>query len=115
MAEFYRADNCKSKSEFIEKAVMFYCGYLSAQNTENYLPQLLRTVLAGTLDLFAERMGRLLFKQAVESNIANHLLAADSDLDLDTYDRLRSRSVREVRQTNGSISFKDDLIFQKSL
>ena len=28
---------------------------------------------------------------------------------------LRSRSVREVKQTNGMISFKDDLIFQKSL
>lgn len=24
----YEADNCKSKTEFIEKAVRFYCGYL---------------------------------------------------------------------------------------
>ncbi|WP_211237012.1 hypothetical protein [Aneurinibacillus terranovensis] len=23
-------DNCKSRSEFIEKAVRFYCGYISA-------------------------------------------------------------------------------------
>ena len=24
----YEADNCKSKTEFIEKAIRFYCGYL---------------------------------------------------------------------------------------
>lgn len=36
-------------------------------------------------------------------------------MDLETYEKLRSRSIREVKQTNGEISFKDDLIFQKSL
>ena len=25
--ELYKKDNCKSQSEFIEKAVRFYCGY----------------------------------------------------------------------------------------
>ena len=30
-------------------------------------------------------------------------------------EKLRSRSIREVKQPNGEISFKDDLIFQKSL
>jgi hypothetical protein len=24
----YKSDNCKSKTEFIEKAIRFYCGYL---------------------------------------------------------------------------------------
>ena len=65
--------------------------------------------------MFGSRIGRLLFKQAVEENIGNHILAADTDMDLETYEKLRSRSVREVKQTNGEISFKDDLIFQKSL
>ena len=45
----------------------------------------------------------------------NHILAADTDMDLETYEKLRSRSIREIKQTNGEISFKDDLIFQKSL
>jgi hypothetical protein len=71
--------------------------------------------LQGTLGMFADRIGRLLFKLAVESNIGNHILAADTDMDLETYDRLHNRSLREVKQTHGEISFKDDLIFQKSL
>lgn len=111
----YLQDNCKSMSEFIEKAVLFYCGYLQASHAEYYLPRVLGSVLQGTLGMFGDRIGRLLFKQAVECNISHHILAADTDIDLDTLDKLRARSVREVKQTNGEISFKDDLIFQKSL
>ena len=33
----YREDNCASKTEFIEKAVKFYIGYLSQQEEVNYL------------------------------------------------------------------------------
>ena len=110
-----RQDNCKSMSEVIEKAVLFYCGYLQSSHGEYYLPRVLGSVLQGTLGLFGDRIGRLLFKLAVECNITNHILAADTDIDLETYEKLRSRSVREVQQTNGKISFKDDLIFQKSL
>ena len=111
----FREDNCVSQSEYIEKAIRFYTGYLHAEKAGSYLPRTLAEMLDATLDLFAQRMGRLMFKQAVECNITNHMIAADSDVDVDTYQRLRSRSVREVRETNGEISFKDDLVFQKSL
>lgn len=115
VAESFRQDNCKSMSEFIEKAVLFYNGYLHVRYAEYYLPRVLGSVLQGTLGMFADRIGRLLFKLAVESNIGNHILAADTDMDTETYDRLHNRSLREVKQTHGEISFKDDLIFQKSL
>ena len=115
VSAYYRADNCKSRGEFIEKAIVFYCGYLSANNAEKYLPRLLNSVLSGTLEMFGDRIGKLLFKQAVETNILNHIIAADSDMDVDTYARLRNRSLREVQETNGKISFKDDLVFQKTV
>lgn len=113
--ENYRADNCRSRSEYIEKAILFYTGYLHARHAEFYLPRILGSIWQGTFDVFGSRIGRLLFKQAVEENIGNHILAADTDMDLETYEKLRNRSIREVKQTNGEISFKDDLIFQKSL
>ena len=115
VAESFRQDNCKSMSEVIEKAILFYNGYLHARHAEYYLPRVLGSVLQGTLGLFGDRIGKLLFKQAVECNITNHIIAADTDMDLDTYERLRGRSLREVKQTKGEISFEDDLIFQKSL
>lgn len=38
--ELYRGDDCSSKSEFIEKAVRFYIGYLTAEDKSNYLPNM---------------------------------------------------------------------------
>ena len=111
----YRADNCRSRSEYIEKAILFYTGYIHAKHAEYYLPRILSSIWQGTLGVFGDRIGKLMFKQAVECNIANHILAADTDMDVETYERLRNRSIREVKQTRGEISFKDDLIFQKSL
>lgn len=113
--ENYRYDNCKCRSDFIEKAVRFYAGYLHTKRAADYLPRVLTDVLTGAVSVLCDRIGKLLFKLAVESNIGNHILAADTDMDVETYERLRNRSVREVKQTHGEISFKDDLIFQKSL
>jgi len=113
--ENFKADNCKSQSEYIEKAIRFYTGFLHTQNALDFLPSVLSSILIGTMDNFGDRIGKLLFKQAVECNIINHILAADTDIDIPTYEKLRGRSVREVRETNGKISFKDDLVFQKSL
>ena len=113
--DHYRADNCRSQSEYIEKAICFYSGYLDAQKAEQYLPRVLAQMLDAKLDLLGNRIGRLLFKAAVEQNMANHILAADTDIDDATLERLRGRSVREVRETNGQISFKDDLHFQRSV
>lgn len=111
----YRDDNCATQNEYIEKAIRFYTGYLNAENAGAYLPRVLATMLEGKLDMLGSRIGRLLFKLAVECNISNHILAADTDMDVPTYERLRGRSVREVKETNGKISFKDDLIFQRSV
>ena len=36
--DLFKQDGCKSKSEFIERAVRFYCGYLSAENYRDYVP-----------------------------------------------------------------------------
>lgn len=111
----YRSDNCKSQSEFIEKAVEFYLGYLNTKNAGAFLPEVLSTILIGTMDDFAQRMGRQLYKVAVEQNLCNHILTADTDMDQRTYELMRGRSVREVNSTNGRISFKEVLDFQKSV
>ena len=43
----YRGDNCASKTEFIEKAVKFYIGYLNEEDNINYLsPMITETVKA---------------------------------------------------------------------
>lgn len=99
--------NCGSQSEFLEKAVRFYDGYLKAQNAGAFLPHAVADVLEGALGVFANRMAKLLFNLAVEHNITNHLLAADVDMTRDDYNKMRGNSVREINSTRGTISLKD--------
>ena len=99
--------NCGSQSEFVEKVVRFYDGYLKAQNAGAFLPHAVADVLEGTLGVFANRMAKLLFNLAVEHNITNHLLAADVDMSRDDYNKMRGNSVREINSTRGTISLKD--------
>ena len=68
----YADDQCQSRSEYIEKAIWFYSGFLHAEKADRYLPKALQQILSGTLERFAERIGRQLFKLAVEQNVNNH-------------------------------------------
>jgi hypothetical protein len=99
--------NCGSQSEFVEKAVRFYDGYLKVQNAGAFLPHAVADVLEGSLGVFENRMAKLLFNLAVEHNITNHLLAADVDMTREEYNKLRGGSVREVTSTRGTISLRD--------
>ena len=46
--------------------------------------------------MFGDRIGRLLFKQTVEHNVMNHILARDTDIDAATYQKMRGMSYQEV-------------------
>ena len=81
----YRPDQCQSRSEFIEKAIWFYAGFLHTLDAGAYLPRALKQMLDDTLGVFAERIGRQLFKLAVEQNVNNHILASDTDIDSQSY------------------------------
>ena len=112
---YLRLDNCASRSEFVENALRFYIGYLNTKNAGGFLPEALSAMLTGTLDNFAGRMGSLLFKQGVDLNVLGQIIAYDTDIDEGEYQRLRGRAIRDMKRTNGRISFKDALDFQKSV
>ena len=63
--QYYHIDNCVSKSEFIEKAILFYVGYVSSQQSQDYLADVIPSTVKGIVDESSNRMGRLLFKMAV--------------------------------------------------
>ena len=111
----YQKDNCSTKNEYIEKAIQFYSGYLDTEHAEEYLPRILSDVLEGKLGAFGKRMGHLLFKQAVDQDLMANLLASDTNVDLDTMQKLRVRCVKNVKETNGEIDFQDAFLFQKRI
>ena len=111
----YREDQCQSRSEFIEKAIWFYAGFLHTLEAGAYLPRALKQMLDGTLGVFAERIGRQLFKLAVEQNVNNHILASDTDIDARSYQKMRGLSMDEVKRTNGRIDFEDALLSERGV
>ena len=66
MDGWLEADNCQSRSEFVDKALRFYMGYLGTEDNTAYLSKAILTAIQGTLDDNNNRLCRILFKCAVE-------------------------------------------------
>lgn len=111
--QLFRANNCRSRSEFIENAVLFYAGFLTADDYREYFPNIIVSTVKGTLDNFENRMASLLFKIAVELSMVLHVTAADSEIDSEMLSRLRGMCVNEVRRLHGSVSMEDAIKFQR--
>ena len=89
--------NCQSRSEFVEKALHFYMGYLVTDDTTEYLSKALLTSLRGMLDINDDRMRSLLFKLCVETNMMMHVIAAHFKDDIGDLRALRGYATDEVK------------------
>ena len=109
----YKHDNCKSQSEFIEKAISFYIGYLDEESSVNYISPMITETVKATIAGTEQRLSRLMFKVAVELGKISNMLAATNDVDDETLHQLQAMCVNEVRRINGIISYEDAVEFQK--
>ena len=92
----YQKDNCASRSEFMEKALQFYIGYLACSHAQDYLAQVIPSTVKGIMDETANRMGRLMFKMAVEQAVTENILAAVCSVDQQDLSRLRGQCIEEI-------------------
>ncbi len=105
--------NCRSQNEFVEKALRFYCDYLTAQDCVDVLPSIYSSALRGIVHDSENRICRLLFKLAVELDMTMNVLAAGMEIPEEDLERLRGRCVRNVKLTNGSVSLDSDVRYQR--
>lgn len=108
-------DNAKSRSEFIEKALQFYMGYLTSENTSEYLPKVLVSAMQGMLRETENRNSSNLFRLSVEMSMMMNILAAGLEISDDDLRKLRGRCVNEVKKTKGKISMEDAVKFQQGI
>ena len=111
--KMFPEDNCKSRSEFLEKAAEFYCGYLSADKAVQFLPVALASAVSGTVQSSENRIARLLFKLAVETSMMMNVVAAGADVDDISLHRLRGKCVNDVKRSIGTVNFDEVLKFQR--
>lgn len=110
----YKHDNCKSQSEFIEKAIKFYIGYLDEEKSVNYISPMITETVKAQIKGTEQRLARLLFKVAVELGKLSHITAAMNDVDDETLHSLHAMCVNEVRRINGIIDYEDASEYQQS-
>ena len=115
MDSWLEEDNCSTRSEFIEKALRFYMGYLATEDTSEYLSQALVDTLQGIVADNSNRLRTLIFKWCVELNMMGHTIAAHFRADPINRRELRAFAVDEVKRTNGQISFDRALDQQRRL
>lgn len=108
-------DNCKSRSEFVGKAVVFYMGYLESKDATFYLCEVLSATIKGILDNNNNRLRSLLFKWAVELNMLCHTIAAHFRADEIDRRALRAFAVDEVKKSCGQVSFDHALDVQRQV
>ena len=106
-------DNCQSVSEFIEKAIRFYSGYLKSQSSKGYLSNVIISSVNAAIADSDERHNRMLFKMAVELAMIMNLMAASQDVNPYELERLRGTCVKEVARMNGRFTFQDALNWQQ--
>ena len=104
---------CKSRSEYLEKAALFYAGYVSGQDAVAYLPPVLVSALRSTIKAMEERISRLMFKQSVELDMVMNVLAAGMEISEDTLHALRGRCVQNVKKTNGAVTLEKAVEYQR--
>ena len=109
------SDNCRSRSEFTEKALRFYIGFLESDDASDYMSKSLSTLIKGILDNNNNRLRSLLFKWAVELNMMCHTIAAHYRVDEIDRRALRAFAVDEVKKTCGQVSFDHALDVQRQL
>lgn len=110
--ENYREDNCRSQSEFIENAILFYLGYLTADKPKSFLPSMFLSTMKGIVAESDNRTSGLLFKIAVELAILQKLIAATNEVDELTMTKLRGECIREVKKIHGIFTMEKAMDWQ---
>lgn len=110
--QIYKDDNCRSQSEFIEKAVNAYVGYLQAKDSSGMLPNYMISTLKAIVADSDNKQDRILFKLAVEMAMMMNILAAHCEIDEKSLAILRKSCIDEVRKINGMLRFEDAYLWQ---
>jgi hypothetical protein len=109
----FKEDQCRSLSDFTERALDYYIGYISTGRMTDYLSPTIMSSLKAVTDENITRLSRLIFKLAVEIAVMNNIYAASLGITADQVDSLRNECEAEVRRTNGEFNLKDAIRWQK--
>ena len=96
-------EGSRSINEFIEHAVNHYIDYILMTRATT-LPKAISSAIDGRLGMLEDRLSALQFNNSVELDMLVQIIAGEYDLDPGYLRKLRSDSVKNVKQTSGRVS-----------
>ena len=112
--ECQKEEGLKTQSMYVERAIKFYSGYLKAKEKDTYLPTIMDNLFECHVGGLEDKMCMMLFKIAVQLAKILHVICALNNVTEENMDAVHDSVVREVRATNGYVSFEKILEFQNS-
>ena len=112
--ELYRRDDCRTQSQFIEKALRFYITRLVSGENESYLPTAMLSTMKSIVAESENKISRIIFKVAVELAMVQNCFAySHKDITAESLARLRESVEHEVKCINGMLTLEDAVEWQK--
>lgn len=112
--DMFRQADCRSRSEFIEQAIRYYVGYLTANDDTSYLPIAMLSTMKSIVAESENKISRTFYKVAVELAMVQNCFAySHKDITVESLARLRESIEDVVKSTNGMLKLEDAVEWQK--
>lgn len=100
-------DDCRSRNEFIEKAIKYYAGYLSADKNKLVLGEQIQKLVESSVKSSERRISNQTFRIAVELAKLQMINALYYQIDEEMLIEIHNICEKEVKNINGVFSIED--------
>lgn len=114
MNSSYKNDNCRSKSEFVDKAVRYYSGQLATNTNDQFISTKVASLLRSIINEKQNRIEHVVFKLAVELAVTMNVVAATNAVNPEIIPKLRHACIEELKKSKGLFEFEDAYDWQKN-
>lgn len=101
LSEAMEKDDTQSLSDFVNRALRFYVGFLNTKKAETYLLTTFQAAITGAIGGAEERISRLLYKNCVELAMLNRILAYSTDMTEEQLTQIYEEAEEEVNSIIG--------------
>jgi hypothetical protein len=109
----YQLDHCKSRSEFVDRAIRFYCGYVESNIADDYIADVFVQTLFPKLDNIKKDLTKSVYNMALQLSMLIHFEAASCDYDDDELRQLRNKCIIDIKKAQGVIDFENAIHYQR--
>ena len=109
----YPLNRCKSRSEFIDRAIRFYCGYVESSIADDYIADVFVQTLFPKLDNMKKDLIKSVYNMALQLSMLIHFEATSCDYSDEELRQLRNKCIVDIKKAQGVIDFEKAIHYQR--